>query len=145
MESLSLWEEKELPPQTTGDKRVGINGENRLQPTDRPAHNWYRFVLSFPPHVVRDYVQYFGIKKGQRVLDPFCGTGTTLVECKKLGLESVGVEANSMSHFASKVKVGWGPDPGALINHASQIAERALAELARDGLTDNPILGRHPA
>lgn len=44
-----------------------------------------------------------------------------------------------MSYFASKVKVEWGLDPDALINHASQIAERALAELARDGLTDNPI------
>lgn len=33
------------------------NGEsNRLEPADRPAHDWYRFVLSYPPHLVRDYV-----------------------------------------------------------------------------------------
>ncbi|MCS6840042.1 MAG: hypothetical protein NZ701_04610, partial [Roseiflexus sp.] len=59
------------------------NGEmNRLLDQDRPAHDWYRFVLSFPPHLVRDYVERFGIRRQHRVLDPFCGTGTTLVECK---------------------------------------------------------------
>jgi hypothetical protein len=34
------------------------------------------------------------------VLDPFCGTGTTLVECKKKGTSSVGIEAHPMGHFA---------------------------------------------
>ncbi len=25
------------------------NGSNKLEPEDRAAHDWYRFVLSFPP------------------------------------------------------------------------------------------------
>jgi len=79
------------------------NGEaNKLSLQDRPVHDWYRFVLSFPPHLVRDYLQRFGITASHRVLDPFCGTGTTLVECKKLGIPSVGVEANPMACFASR-------------------------------------------
>jgi len=28
--------------------------DNKLRPEDRAAHDWYRFVLSFPPHLVRD-------------------------------------------------------------------------------------------
>ena len=44
---------------------------------------WYRFVLSFPPHLVREYISRFDLGSGARVLDPFCGTGTTIVECKK--------------------------------------------------------------
>ncbi|MDE3178926.1 MAG: hypothetical protein KGM47_04620 [Acidobacteriota bacterium] len=87
---------------TEGGHRNG----NKLRPEDRPAHEWYRFVLSFPPHLVRDYVRRFGVGRGQVVLDPFCGTGTTLVECKKLGIRSIGGETNPMACFASQVKLG---------------------------------------
>ncbi len=109
---------------------------NQLFAEDRAAHNWYRFVLSFPPHLVRDYLQRFGMAPQHRVLDPFCGTGTTVVECKKLGIASVGVEANPMAHFAGQVKVDWHPDSDRLRHHAKQVAEATLAELAcveRDG------------
>lgn len=74
---------------------------NRLEVGDRAAHDWYRFVLSFPPHLVREYIQKFGLETDACVLDPFCGTGTNIVECKKLGLPSIGVEAHPLSHFAS--------------------------------------------
>src|SRR5437588_7103724 len=73
---------------------------NKLEPADRAAHDWYRFVLSFPPHLVRDYVGRFNIDPEGCVLDPFCGTGTTVVECKKLGIATAGVEAHPMSYLA---------------------------------------------
>lgn len=103
---------------------------NQLFEVDRAAHGWYRFVLSFPPHLVRDYLQRFGIGAEQRVLDPFCGTGTTVVECKKLGIPSVGVEANPMAQFAGRVKVDWSLDPDRLIADAEQVAEATIAALA---------------
>ena len=80
-----------------------VREDNKLGAEDRDAHDWYRFFLSFPPHLVRDYIERFGLTSRQRVLDPFCGTGTTLVERKKLGIPSVGVEANPMAFFLSEV------------------------------------------
>lgn len=103
---------------------------NQLDPADRSIHDWYRFVLSFPPHLVRDYLTKFGISSQQRVLDPFAGTGTTLVECKKQGIPSVGIEANPMAHFACRTKLDWRPDPQALLAHGQDIAARAEQELA---------------
>jgi hypothetical protein len=111
---------------------------NKLRVEDRAAHDWYRFVLSFPPHLVRHYLQRFGADAGTLVLDPFCGTGTTLVECKKHGVPSVGIEANPMACFASQVKVDWAVDPGSLMRHAREVATHALKRLAQDGIEDAP-------
>jgi hypothetical protein len=113
---------------------------NKLSPNDRPAHDWYRFVLSFPPHLVRYYLERFGIGTKHVVLDPFCGTGTTIVECEKLGIPSVGVEANPMAYFASRVKSDWSPDPDGLLKHARVIAELANSRLKSDGIEDEASL-----
>jgi len=109
---------------------------NRLRPEDRAVHGWYRFVLSFPSHLVRDYLDTFGVGSSQRVLDPFCGTGTTLVECKKLGIPSVGIERNPMAGFASRAKVDWSIDSKALVSHASEVARRTLESLRGEGIDD---------
>lgn len=120
--------------------KAAAGEDNKLRESDRAAHDWYRFVLSFPPHLVRTYVERFGLGSGGQVLDPFCGTGTTLVECKKLGLSSAGIEANPMAYFASRVKVDWNIDPGRLLSHATEIATLALARLKAEGLDDQPAL-----
>ena len=109
---------------------------NKLRPEDQSIHDWYRFVLSYPPHLVRDYLERFKITKDAIVLDPFCGTGTTLVECKKLGIPSVGIEANPMPCFATRVKTDWSADPDTLLYHAKNIAARACRSLALDGLEE---------
>ena len=113
---------------------------NKLYTEDRAIHEWYRFVLSFPPHLVRTYLQRFGVTNTQRVLDPFYGTGTVLVECKKLGIRSVGIEANPMAHFASQVKVNWNVNPDLLMGHARHVAEITTARLAEEGIEDNPLI-----
>jgi hypothetical protein len=70
------------------------------------------------------------------VLDPFCGTGTTIVECKKRGVPSIGIEANPVMAFASRVKVDWGCDPSGLRRHAQKIGELAMKELQAQGISD---------
>lgn len=112
---------------------------NRLAREDAAAHEWYRFVLSFPPHLVRDYLARFGMGPSHRVLDPFCGTGTTLVECKKLGVPSVGLEGNPMAHFASQVKVDWSPEPERLLARAEAIADEVRAALEAEGIDDEGL------
>ena len=109
---------------------------NRLRPEDRAVHDWYRFVLSFPSHLVRDYLDTFGVDSTQRVLDPFCGTGTTLVECKKLGIPSVGIERNPMAAFASRTKVDWNVDPETLVSHVREVGRRTLESLRSEGIDD---------
>ncbi len=129
--------EELVPPPSVPQRRMSGDA-NKLGSDDRAAHDWYRFVLSYPPHLVRDYLKRLPAPAGQRVLDPFCGTGTTIVECKKLGIGSVGVEAHPFSHFASVTKIDWEVDPSELEDSARRVAATALRELERDEMVDDP-------
>ncbi|PSN12211.1 DNA methyltransferase [filamentous cyanobacterium CCP5] len=97
---------------------------NKLRETDQAFHSWYRFVLSFPPHLVQDYIQRFDLGVGATLLDPFCGTGTTVLEAKLQNLNGVGIEANPMAYLASSVKTAWSVDAKGLVDHAEAIATR---------------------
>lgn len=109
---------------------------NRVAASDRPIHDWYRFVLSYPPHLVREYLAKFA-PQGGAVLDPFAGTGTTLVEAKLHDLDGIGIEANPLAHFASSVKLDWSPQPERLLKYGRRIAEATEALLQRDGVPDS--------
>ncbi|HUT59918.1 MAG TPA: DNA methyltransferase, partial [Phycisphaerae bacterium] len=114
------------------------NGQaNRLAFEDRAFHDWYRFVLSFPPHLVNTYAEEFGLDARSVVLDPFCGTGTTVVECKLNGIRAIGLEANPFAHFASSVKIDWQIDPDLLLSGARDVAGRALKLLKGRGIDDS--------
>lgn len=112
---------------------------NKLYPQDRAAHDWYRFVLSFPPQLVRKYIAKFNLDNTSRVLDPFCGTGTTLVECKKAGIPSIGIEANPVAYFASKTKVNWTPEPTGMLEHARWVAQNVTERFTQLNIEDDPI------
>jgi tRNA G10 N-methylase Trm11 len=121
-------------------KTAKRNGNaNKLAVEDRSFHGWYRFVLSFPPHLVRDYIKEFGLDQNSVLLDPFCGTGTTLVESKLLGVKSVGLEANSFAHFAASVKLNWNIDADQLLNRCRDIAYTALEILRLQGIDDHNL------
>ncbi len=110
---------------------------NDLDSRDRAFHDWYRFVLSYPPHLVRDYIKDFGLAdEGYTLLDPFCGTGTSLVEARLNGVQAIGVEALPFSAFASAVKMDWEVDPESLAKAARAISEGVLDELLEHNLDD---------
>ena len=59
-----------------------------------------RFIESIPYKLITE----IGLNENERVLDPFCGSGTTLLEAQKLGYESVGIDLNPIACLISRVK-----------------------------------------
>ncbi|NWG29335.1 MAG: DNA methyltransferase [Ignavibacteriaceae bacterium] len=53
------------------------------------ANYWGNFIPQIPNQLLRRFT-----KKGEWVLDSFLGSGTTLIECKRLGRNGVGIELN---------------------------------------------------
>ena len=107
---------------------------NALQKEDLPIHSWYRFVLSYPPHLVRQYISEFNLKREDLILDPFCGTGTTLVEAMKQGIGCVGCDAHPFAALVSRVKTNWELDPRLLKHNLSRILRRAESLMLKHGL-----------
>ena len=143
MEQTPLFTSNHLPSSGTGREAYGDlanSAMNKLGVEDRAVHGWYRFVLSFPPHLVDEYIARFNLDGNSRLLDPFCGTGTTLVQAKKRGIPSVGIEANPVASFASRVKIDWSPDLAALRAHTRRIYENVSEEFKSSGIFDEPLL-----
>jgi len=118
-------------------KELTNNTKNNLFVYDHSIHDWYRFVLSYPPQLVRKYLTDFKVNISQKVLDPFCGTGTTNVECKLNNVTSVGVEQNPFPFFASKVKTNWQINDTKFLENSKVVARKAFAEIGNWGINDD--------
>ena len=67
------------------------------------THALHPYPAKFPPQLPHAILEKFGVV-GQTVLDPFCGSGTTLVEARIMGFNAIGVDVNGLSSLLSKVK-----------------------------------------
>lgn len=68
------------------------------------THNIHPYPAKFIPQIPKDLIIWLS-NKNDWVLDPFCGSGTTLVEARLTGRNSIGVDVNPLSCLISKVKV----------------------------------------
>ncbi|MBN2271093.1 MAG: hypothetical protein JXN61_10790 [Sedimentisphaerales bacterium] len=109
---------------------------NKIQADDLAIHNWYQFILGYPPHLVREYINRFGLAEEDAILDPFCGTGTTPVEALKNGITCYGLEANPIAAFASKVKTYTGYDPEMLRDYLAYIHCSMKASYEHQGIRE---------
>jgi len=70
-------------------------------------HRWYDYLEDFPFSLLEDSIKKYNLKKGNIALDPFCGSGTTLVSSNLFGLNAIGIDANPLMCLVSKVKTTW--------------------------------------
>ena len=72
--------------------------------SEHPLHSMSSYLGGYPPRVPRRIVERW-VGPRATVLDPFCGSGTTLVEAKLLGRPSIGIDLNPLAVALSRAKL----------------------------------------
>ena len=75
------------------------------QATRYSVHGLHEYKGKFNPQVAKALLNIFGVRCGERVLDPFCGSGTTLIECAHAGVASLGLDINPFAVFLANAKL----------------------------------------
>lgn len=83
---------------------VARTGKNR-QVTRYSVHGLHEYKGKFNPQVAKSLLNIFGVRPGDRVLDPFCGSGTTLVECSHIGVRGFGIDLNPLAAYIANAKL----------------------------------------
>ena len=81
--------------------------------TTKHVHRLHPYKGKFIPQLVEyfldDHIDNFKkniyFKKGDIVLDPFCGSGTMLAQANELGMHAVGVDVSAFNAFISNIKI----------------------------------------
>lgn len=89
------------------------------------SNNIHPYPAKFISEIPRKLLEILPVKDDSIVLDPFCGTGVTLVEARKKGYNSIGVDLNPIACLISRVKLN--PIPANFKDKVNEIVAKAKA------------------
>jgi tRNA G10 N-methylase Trm11 len=73
--------------------------------------------ISTSPKICRTLLNLAGARSGDTILDPFCGTGTLLMEAALLGMKVIGIDIEGNQAQGTKSNLIWfGKDSGLQVN-----------------------------
>lgn len=72
-----------------------------------PIHKWYRYTAGFSAVWANNLIRQEKSNGRTRVIDPFAGSGTVLLESEFEGVESYGIEAHPYIYRIAKAKLNW--------------------------------------
>jgi hypothetical protein len=78
--------------------------ENGQFSTGYGTHSLFPYRGKFHPQLIKAILNIIGVKKGDTVLDPMCGSGTTNIEAALLGVDSVASDVSPFCRLMTEVK-----------------------------------------
>ncbi|MHA1221734.1 MAG: DNA methyltransferase [Candidatus Heimdallarchaeaceae archaeon] len=121
------------------EKPIKTNHENKLN--DLSGKEWMKFTkswfvhkpksrgnkkilhpASFPESLAKEFILFF-TKKFQYVLDPFLGTGSTLLACRETLRNGVGIEINKKYVKMAKERISKNPPIADFVKEMEKLKE----------------------
>ncbi|WP_084115306.1 DNA methyltransferase [Paracoccus sphaerophysae] len=82
------------------------------------THGLHAYKGKFYPQLAKSLLNISGVPVGGRILDPYCGSGTTLVEAMLNGFAGYGCDFNPLAAKIAKAKTGILTLPRHIVDHA---------------------------
>lgn len=101
----------------TTQQRMESNG-GRSRNIRYFMHSLHEYKGRFYPQLGKSLLNIIGANRGDIVLDPFCGSGTLLLEAALAGVTSIGIDANPIGQLIASAKIS-----------SLRVNERTLCEM----------------
>jgi len=105
--------------------------------TENGINSIHPYPAKFISQIPRKLIELYKPQASTVVLDPFCGSGTTLVEAIGAGFDAVGIDVNPLACLISRVKTT--PLPQGFREIGNQIIEKTRVCLANRDFKIPPI------
>ena len=100
-----------------------------------PRHSWFDIKEGYSTDLVKNVLLDLKIKKQDGyIMDPFSGSGTSVLASSILGYQSIGIEVNPFLYFLSKIKcVNYSNKFNLLLNNFKKldIKKQTLSEVPK--------------
>lgn len=128
-----LFETLTPQPSSAVDARSGSFIDNMKL----PIHRWFRYSAGFSAGWAEEVIRN---QKATRVLDPFAGSGTSLLAADACGVSSVGIEAHPFVARIGAAKQQWRGNVIELKNAAAKLLKVAMSEKVHLTIDSAPAL-----
>lgn len=119
-------------------RRKDESWDYRTADTKEYTHCFHTYPAMMIPQIARRLLNQYGVE-GEWLLDPYCGTGTSLVEASLFGMHSVGCDINPLVRLIATTKLT--PIPLKTLDSELNKLNDALfqVEFGVDKIPDTPI------
>ncbi len=87
------------------------------------THIYHDYPARMIPQIPRKVIKMLDQKEGNTLFDPYCGSGSSLVEGLMAGLNVIGTDINPLAKLISEAKTEYTMDPIALRNEIDNFIE----------------------
>ncbi len=134
---LPLGLESEMRPYTPDARISSSTFTDNLQ---LPIHRWFRFSAGFSAEWVQHLISEQRRRGRLRVLDPFAGSGTVLLESELSQTPAIGLEAHPFLVRIARAKLRWPESAVLFLQSARSMLEKAQAPGCADAAYARPPL-----
>lgn len=93
------------------------------------VHKWYDYLEDFPFQLIEEKIKEYKIPEKALIVEPFAGSGTTLISANLFNCNAVGFDANPLMCFISEVKTTFDIDLDIFAKEIQNIAQNFLEKI----------------